>query len=149
MGAIAAAALGFALLPMPFAAALACAVCGVVVLDGMRLPIVTKRGGARSWLPWAVWLLFLVSCPIATWVVAAVDPSIGPPAFGGPLPWAARVVERLGDAQVVVSVVAAVAVVVLTRGMRRWLAWAGILLVGVFAWLLCLHAWMAITGIYL
>jgi hypothetical protein len=42
MGAIAASAFLFALRPMPFAAALAVAVCGAVVLDGMDLPVVSE-----------------------------------------------------------------------------------------------------------
>jgi hypothetical protein len=59
------------------------------------------------------------------------------------------VVEGLSTAQVVVSVVASVAVVVLTRDDRRWLAWAIIVAIGAFAWYVALGAWMSITGIYL
>jgi hypothetical protein len=149
MGAIAAAALSFALLPMDLAVALTVAVCGVVVLDGMRLPVVTDKGGVWTWLSWAVWLLFLMACPIAIGVVAAITRPSGPPTLSGPLPWAARIIEGLGYAQAAVSVAAAITVVVLTRGVRRWLAWAGILLVGALAWLMCFGALMDITGNYL
>jgi hypothetical protein len=149
MGAIATAALSFALLPMDLAVALTVAVCGVVGLDGMRVPVVTDRGGVWTWLPWVVWLLFLMACPIAIGVVAAINPPSGPPRFSGPLPRAARIVEGLGYAHAAVSVAAAITVVVLTRGVRRWLAWAGILLVDALAWLMCFGVLMDITGNYL
>jgi hypothetical protein len=149
MALIAALALGFAFLPMLLSMAFAVTVVGILVLQGLRLPLITEGGGVRSWLPWVLWSLALATCPIATAVVGIVYEHTGPPAFSGPRPWAARVVDGLGFAHLGVSVVASVAVVVLTRGGYRWLAWAAILTMGVFAALLLLGATMATTGIYL
>ena len=50
----------------------------------------------------------------------------------GVLPWITRVVGWLCFAHLGVSVVASIAVVVLTRGDSRWFAWAAILAHGVF-----------------
>lgn len=147
MGAVAASAVFFALCPWFFAAALAVAVCGVVFLDGMRLPIVTDGTGARRWLPWVVWLLILLACPIATGVVAERNPHAGPPSE--PMPWATRVVNGLFYGHLAVSAVAAIAVVVLTRGGWRWSAWAVILAIGAMAALQSLFAAMSTSGYYL
>jgi hypothetical protein len=59
------------------------------------------------------------------------------------------VVDGLGYAQLGVEVVASVAVVMLTRGGCRWLAWAAILAIGVFDVIIGLGAAMATTGVYL
>jgi hypothetical protein len=149
MAVIALLALAFAFLPVLLSAALAVTVVGILVLQGLRLPPITDGGGVRRWLPWVLWSLALATCPIATGVVGTVYEHTGPPAFSGARPWAARVVDGLAFAHLGVSVVASVAVVVLTRSGYRWLAWAAILAIGVFAALIGLGAAMATTGIYL
>ena len=50
--------------------------------------------------------------------------------------WVARMLERLILAHLGIMVIAAVAVVVLTAGSYRWLAWAAILAAGVLGFLL-------------
>ena len=146
MGAVAASAVFFALFPPSFAATLAITVCGVVLLEGMRLPIVTEGDGARRWLPWVAWLLILLACPIATEVVAARYPHAGPPSGW---PWATHVVQGLFGGQIAVSAMAAIAVVVLARGLWRWMAWAVILAIGAMAALQNLIATMTTSGYYL
>ncbi len=134
MGAIAVSALAFALLPIPLSAALAVAVCGVVVLDGMRLPVVGEDG-VRGWVFLLLWFLALIACPVAICVVDAVTLHVVYNEL-----WVVRLVEGLGYAQLVVSVVASISVVVLVRGQGRWVAWAAILAVGAWTWLASLWA---------
>jgi hypothetical protein len=149
MVAIAALAFAFAFLPIELSGALAVAVFGILVLQGLRLPLITDADGVRRWLPWVLWSLSLAACPVAITVVGTVFEHTGPPAFNGPRPWAARVVDRLCYAHLWVSAVASIAVVVLSRGGYRWLAWASILGIGVLATLVGLGAAMATTGVYL
>jgi hypothetical protein len=73
----------------------------------------------------------------------------GPPILSEPRPWAYHVVGKLFGAHLLISVVASVAVVVLTRGHYRWLAWAAILAVDVFAAFLWLDAAMMTTNCWL
>ena len=68
MGAIAVSALAFAFLALPLSVALTVAVFGILVLQGMRA-LVTGGGGARRWLPWLLWSLALLACPVAIAVV--------------------------------------------------------------------------------
>ena len=58
-------------------------------------------------------------------------------------------VRRLAVAHFGVTVIAWFAVLVLTRGYRRWIAWAVILAIGVYTALVALGASMTTTGIYL
>jgi hypothetical protein len=139
MGAVAASAIFFALLPTPFAVALTVAVCGVVVLDGMRLPVVTEGNGAWRWLPWMIWLLALLGCPIATRVVEFYR-SVGAPGFCGPLA-TLQLVDGLVLAHLAIFVVASIAVVVLTRGPRRWLAWTAMVVIGIVAFIFIERFW--------
>lgn len=145
---IAALALGFAFIPhelsMPMAVTVAC----ILVLEGLRLPLITEGGGVRKWLPWVLWSLALATCPIAIAVVGTVYEHTGSPALSGLRPWAAHLVDGLWFAHSCVSVVASASVVVLTRG-YRWLAWVAILVIGVIAGVLPLGATMTTTGIYL
>jgi hypothetical protein len=98
MAVIAALALAFAFLPILLSAALAVTVVGILVLEGLRLPLITDGGGVRRWLPWVLWSLALATCPIATAVVGTLYEHTGPPAFSGPRPWDARVVDGLAFA---------------------------------------------------
>jgi hypothetical protein len=135
VGAIAVSALAFAYLPPVLSVALTVTVFGILVLQGMRLPLVTSGGGVWRWLPWVLWSLALMACPVAITVVGtthSVPHEMYICAAAGPLPWIHRVVDGLCFVHFVVSVVASVAVVVLTRGGHRWLAWAAILAHGVF-----------------
>jgi hypothetical protein len=93
--------------------------------------------------------LALIACPVGIMVLASLSERPKSPAFNGPIPWAAAVVERLGYVQAGVSACLSIAVAALARGGIRWLAWGIIVAVGLFTANLCLHAWMAITGIYL
>jgi hypothetical protein len=144
MVAVAAVALVFAVLPMAFAVPLAIAVFGIIVLDGMHLPIVTDWDGRWGWLPWVLWLSALAACPVAMIVVAVTH--VSPPHPSGPPPWAFHLVGGLFTAHLAVSVVAAIAVVVLARGGWRWLFWAALLPIGVMAAYVCLCAEMATSG---
>ena len=85
-------------------------------------------------------------CPIAIAVVGNVYEHHGPPVNDC---LAARVVDWLGLAHLGIMVIASVAVVVLTAGSYRWLAWAAILTVGVLGFLLYFGAATATTGEYL
>lgn len=149
MVAIGALSLAFAFLPTILSSALAVAVVGNLILQGMRPAVLSDRGGTWRWLPWVIWSLALATCPIATAVVGTLYEHTGPPATAGPRPWAARVVDGLMFAHLGVSVVASVVVVILTRGVHRWLAWAAILAILVFAGFIGLGAVMATTGVYL
>jgi hypothetical protein len=128
---------------------LAVTVVSILVVPGLRLPLITDGRGVRRWLPWTLWSLALVTCPIATAVVGTVYEHTGPPALGGPRPWAAEVVDVLFVAHLGVSVVGSVAVVVMTRSGYRWLAWVAILAIAMFGALIRLGATMATTGVYL
>ena len=153
-------AIAFALLPLALFVGLAVTVAvtaavtwiSVLVYDGLRLPVVTDGGRVRRCLPcWVVWFLMLVTCPIAITYIGEAYRHTGPPDFGHqfPLPWAYLMVRRLAVAHVGVTVIAWFAVLVLTRGYRRWLAWAVILVVGVYTAMVTLGASMSTTGIYL
>ncbi len=123
----------------------------VLVYDGLRLPVVTDGGRVRrSFLCSAVWLLMLLPCPIAISYIGEAYRHTGPPDFGHrfPLPWAYLMVGRLASAHFWVTVIAWFAVIVLTRGYRRWLAWAVILAVGVYTTIVAIGASMTTTGIY-
>src|SRR4051812_38224269 len=69
MAVIAALALTFAFLPIGLSVMWAVAVVGILVLQGLRLPLVTDGGGVRRWLPWMIWSLALAVCPIAVAIV--------------------------------------------------------------------------------
>jgi hypothetical protein len=114
----------FAFLPLPLSIPVAVAVFGVIVLGGMQLPVVTSGSGVRRWLPWVLWFLALMACPVAMVVVRWVCESHEPPIRDD---WVDRVLARLGVAHLGVSAIASLAVVVLTRGVYRLLAWAAIL----------------------
>jgi hypothetical protein len=97
-----------------------------------------------------IWSLALAACPVAIVIVGAFNVHTGPPVYDGmPLPWAARVVDGLGIAQVCVSVIGSIAVVVLARGAYRWLAWLAIIVIGMTTAVLHLIASMQTTGVYL
>lgn len=149
LGAIAGLALAFAILPLDLSVPLAVAVSGILALQGMRLPVITKRAGARRWLPWVAWSLMLAACPVAIGVVGVMYPRAGPPAFTGPRPWATRVVDALFYCQLAVSVAASWSVVFLVRDGRRWIAWGAIVAVGVFTFFIACCAIMVTTGVYL
>jgi hypothetical protein len=136
MGAIAVSAIGFAFLPMPFSAAVAVAVCGTVLLDGMRLPVVGE-GGQRGRNLLVLWLVALMSCPIAACVVPVVANRAG---RRWSLDWTIRVIEGLAYAHLAVSVIAWILVVVLARGGGRWVARAAILTIGVWAFVMVYFA---------
>jgi hypothetical protein len=142
-------AVGFAFLPWALSGVMAVTISGILVLQGLRLPLLTGRGGMWCWLPWALWCLALATCPVAIIVVGNVYQHTGPPAFTGPRPWAARVVDALGSAHLGLSVVASMSVVVLVREGFRWIAWAAIVAVGVFTAFAALGAAMSTTGVYL
>ena len=118
-------ALAFAFLPTSLSVSLAVAVLGILrALEGMRPPLVTSGGGVRRWIPWVIWSLCYTACPAAIAMVGALYKHNGPPDYDR---FATRVVDGLGFAQLGVSVIASIAVVVLTRGSYRWLAWAAVL----------------------
>ncbi len=149
-------AFAFACLPIDLFVGLAVTVAvtwiSVLGYDGLRLPVMTDGGHVRRWLPpWVVWSLMLVTCPIAISYIGEVYRHTGPPDFGHqfPLPWAYLMVRRLAVAHLGVTVIAWFAVLVLTRGYRRWLAWAVVLAVSVYTALVTLGASMSTTGIYL
>jgi len=124
----------------------------VLVYDGLRLPVVTDRGRVRrSFLCAAVWFLMLLPCPIAISYIGEAYRHTGPPDFAHefPTPWAFLMVGRLASAHFWVTIIAWFAVLVLTRGYRRWLAWAVVLAVSVYTALVTLGASMSTTGIYL
>jgi hypothetical protein len=146
MGAIAGLALVFAFLPWLLSVPLAVAILGIFVLGGMHLSLVTSGCGVRRWIPWVLWSLALTACPVAIAVLGTVYEYHGTPLYNR---WATRAVDILGFAQLGVSVIASVAVVVLTRGSYRWLAWAAVLAIGALAFLLYFGAMMATTGAYL
>jgi hypothetical protein len=146
MGAIAGLALAFAFLPTLLSVALTVAVVGVLALEGMRLPLITSGSGPHRWLPWVIWTLALLTCPVAMYAIGALYRRVGPPSYDVV---AARVVEALGLAHLVVSVVASIAVVILTRGFFRWLAWAAVIVIGAFtAWAQLINV-METTGYWL
>ncbi len=123
-----------------------------LVYDGLRLPVMSDGGHVRRWLPcWVVWFLMLVTCPIAITYIGEAYRHTGTPDFGHqfPPPWAYLMVGRLASAHFWVTVIAWFAVLVLTRGYLRWLAWAVILVVGVYTAMVTLGASMSTTGIYL
>ena len=153
-------ALAFAVLPIDLFGGLAGTAAGtaavtwisVLVYDGLCLPVVTDGGRARrSFLCSAVWFLMLLPCPIAITYIGEAYRHTGPPDFGHqfPRPWAYLMVERLASTHFGVTVVTWFAVLVLTRGYRRWLAWAVVLAVSVYTALVTLGASMSTTGIYL
>ena len=149
MVAIVGLALAFAFLSKLLSLALAVTVLGILVVDGLHPRLVTAKGGVWAWFPWIVWFLALVACPVAISIIAIVYEHTGPPPWNGPRPWAARVVDGLAFAQAAVSVIAAVTVVVLTRGPFRWVAWLAILAIGAVAIVLWLGAAMSTRGVYL
>src|SRR5271166_453077 len=111
-GWIAASALASALLLPRLSMAVPSAVCGIFMLQRLRLPLVTGGGGVRRWLSWVLWSLALLACPLAIAAVMACAHRTGT----GLHAWAAHVVDVLWVAHLGVLVLAAVAVVVLTRG---------------------------------
>jgi hypothetical protein len=119
MTAIGGLAVAFAFLPTNLSVALAVSLLGIFALDGMHLPQVTRGDGIRRWFPWLIWALALMACPVAISVVGAVNEHHGPLDYDRV---AARVVRGLGLAQLGVSVIASIAVVVLARRSLRWLA---------------------------
>jgi hypothetical protein len=146
MGAIAALALAFAFLPTTLSATLAVTVAGVLALEGMHFPLLTTGTGARRWFPWAVWSLTLMACPVAITIVGVLCQTHVPGNLDGP---ATRAVFALAFAQFGVSVIASIVVVVLARGAYRWLAWAGVLVIGALTDFVHAFAAMATTGYYL
>ncbi|MFO0959720.1 MAG: hypothetical protein U0800_20165 [Isosphaeraceae bacterium] len=150
MVASAALAVAFSFLHVVLSLTLAISVLGVLALLGLRLPVITDRGGVMRWLPWVLWSLALLTCPGATFVMGNIYHHTSTRAISaGPTPRAAVVVERLFFVHLGVSSIAAMAVVVLTRGGYRWSAWAIIVLMIGVAFMACLVAWMDITGVYL
>ncbi len=146
MGGIAALGVAFAFLPMEYSVALAVTV-SVLVYDGLRLPVVTGGRGVRRWLPWVVWFLALAAWPVIIYVFGSLHRHTGTPNYGaGPQPWAYYVVGRLAFAHLCVSAIACLVVVVLTRGYRRWFAWAAILEIGAWTYLCTLGATWETTG---
>jgi hypothetical protein len=146
MTATAGLALAFAFLPATLSVAFAVTVLGVLTLDGMHVPQVTRGSGVRRWLPWLIWSLALTACPAAIAVVGPVYQHHGPSVYDRIV---TRVVNGLGFVQLGLSVIASIVVVVLTPNSYRWLAWAAVLTVGAFTVILLLGALMATTGAYL
>ena len=146
MTSIAFLALAFAVLPTILSSAFAVSVLVILVLDGMHAHRVTSGCGARRWFPWVVWFLALTACPVAISEVGTEYTNHGPIAYDRV---ATRVVNGLGLAQLGVSVIASIAVVVLTRRSFRWWAWAAILAIGAFTLVIHLGAVMKTTGAYL
>jgi hypothetical protein len=149
MAAVAGLALAFAFLPTFASITFAVTVLGILVVDGLHPRLVTAKGGVWAWFPWVVWFFALVACPVAIAVIGVVYEHTGPPAFSGPRPWAAGVVDGLAFAHIAVSVIAAVGVAVLTRGGFRWVAWLVISVIGTAAFVVWLGAKMSTTGVYL
>ncbi len=145
MVAIAGSARRLRVLPWLLSVPLAATVFGVIVLGGMQLPLVTRGGGVRRWLPWGLWSIALATCPVAITTVGALYPHMGPSAVGWERQRAARMVERLVFTQLGISAICSVTVVMLTRGAYRWLAWAAILAVLVVTALLCVIAQLRIA----
>lgn len=147
MGGIAALGLAFASLPMEYSVGLAVTGISVLVYDGLRLPVVTGGGGVRRWLPWVVCFLALAPWPVIFYVFGSLHRHTGTPNYGGgPQPWAYYVVGRLAFAHLCVWAIAWLAVVVMTRGYRRWFAWAAILEMGAWTSLWALFATWDTTG---
>ena len=140
-------AVSFAFLPWVLSGVLAITVFGIVLLQGLRVPVVTERGGLWCWLPWVVWCLSLAACPVAIFALGIEYQHTGPyPDTNAPRPWAALVVGVLYDVHLGLSVVASMAVVVLVREGSRWLAWGAIVVLGFFAAFVALCGVMSITG---
>lgn len=149
MASIGALGLAFAFLSGILSASMAAVVLGILVLEGLRVPLVTEKRGKWKWLAWVIWSVALATAPIATGVVGALYEHTGPLGFTASRPWAADLVDALGMVHLGVSVVAAILVVVLTQGRYRWLAWAVILAVGVLDAIIALGTAMKTTGLYL
>ncbi len=136
MVAIAVLAGGYAFLFKGLALILMVTMLGVLVLKGLRLPIITEGQGVRKWLPWVVWSSMLVVCPVAVIVLKAryghptISFTVVPPMDPGRA-WALEMLNVFCYVHVGLSIIAAIAVVVLTRGYGRWIAWAGILFIGI------------------
>ena len=90
MGVIAGLAIAFAFLPWLFSVPFAVTVLGIVILEGMRLPLVINGVGVRRRLPWILWSVTLTACPVAIGVVGVCCVNHGPPTNSR---WATRVVE--------------------------------------------------------
>jgi hypothetical protein len=144
MGAAAGVAVGFAFLPWLLSVPVA--VLGIFVLGGIRVPLVKSGSGARRWLPWVLWSMALAACPVSITVVGALYEYQGPPIYDR---FAKRVVDGLSFAHLWVSVIASIAVMVLTRGSYRWLGWAVVVAVAMLTFVLYFGAAMATTGAYL
>ena len=149
MAGVAVTALILAAFPNVLGLSMAVTVFGILILQGMRLPLVTRGNGIRRWLPWAAWGMLLAACPAAMVVVGIAFPHVGQPAYVGPRPWAANVVDGLCAAHLGASVIASISVVLLAEGGSRWFAWAGVLAMGVVAAFAALGAGMATTGVSL
>ncbi len=151
MVAIAVLAAGYAFLLQVLALPLTAIVLGVLVLKGFRLPIITEGPGVRRWLPWVIWSSMLVVCPVAVIVLTAryghptVSFTVVPPMDPGRA-WALRMLNVACFVHMGLSVIAALAVVVLTRGYRRWIAWSAILFIGIIDLGLVLSASESIIG---
>jgi hypothetical protein len=139
-------AFSFAFLWKIFAGAMVVVVLGVYAAKGLRWPVITDRPGVWRWLPWVVWFSMLLVCPVAIGVVEGHFPYSEHPHGSQVRLRAGKLVEAFGYTHLGLSTLAAVAVVVLTRGYYRWLAWAAILLVGVFTLKLVAEVYSSIVG---
>lgn len=139
-------AFSFAYSTWEFSAALAVTIFGILLLKGLRVPVVTEWGGLWCWLPWVLWCLSLAACPVAILVISNVYPYDGPPPFARTRPWATRLVDALSYAHLGLSAVASMAVVLLVEEGFRWLAWGAIMLMGFFAAYATLCGVMTTTG---
>lgn len=119
---IAVIALTFAFLPAIAAVAWTVTLTGILVMQGLRLPVITEKGGLWRWVPWVVWLLVLGVCPFTILILGVVYEKQALGSFSPDL------VFWLVSAHVCVSIVAAISVVILARGVYRWVAWAAIML---------------------
>ncbi len=149
LGSVAALAVAFAVLPWVLSIALAIAVCGVLALEGLPVPLITSGGRLWRWFPWIIWWVALAASPVMIVLIGYLFEWNGPPATFGPRPWAACLVVSLFYTHLAVSVVTSWAVIFLVRGPGRWVAWGAIILVGIITGFVALGAAMATTGVYL
>jgi hypothetical protein len=112
-----------------------------------RHGVMAQRKRLLLWLARVLWCLSLVACPIALGVVAEKY-SLPVPAYAGPRPWAAGLVEAIFQAHLWISAAAMVVVPWLARSWPWRLAlWVTVAALLWLTRLLALGAGMATTGV--
>jgi hypothetical protein len=74
-------------------AAIAVAIPGILLLEGIHSTPVPREGGLGRWLPWLLWLLALLACPVGIACIGVLHFNDGPPSHDR---FATRVVDALG-----------------------------------------------------